>query len=1247
MHAHPAGRDSVINCAERLEPAAARSKVRIFRGDNKMHNRRRFLTLFIALCLVSTLSAQEFRATISGRILDASGAAVPATVTVINTETNIENIVKAESTGDFTVPFLTPGRYTLAAEAPGFKKYLQRGITLEVSQKAALTIRLEIGTQTQSIEVVAASQLVDSESAGRGQDISAELVSELPLNFRNPYGLITLMPGVQFRGNQSWIRAFDGAASTAWSMNGGQIGVNEILIDGATNTTQGGSGTGTGLGFVPTVDSVTEIKVQTSSFDASVGRSSGGVSSLVTKTGSNALHGTLYEYYKRDWMDANSFHNKSQGTPIPKQQHFLDQYGGEIDGPVFIPKIYNGRNKTFFTFSYEKYREGTPNQVIQSFPAPEFLNGDFSKLQDNTGKKITIYDPLTGVSDPANTVGLGWTRQPFAGNVIPKTRLDPVALKISSYYPAPNGCVTPNSAYSQNNFCLADTDLDNYHNILIKIDHNLSAKHHIFFRYGGYNRDENRLTNGIVGPGESGQQPFARISNSAIADWVGTITPTLIVNVHGSFTRFIETSYGRSNVGFDIAGKLGLPAGLIKTLPTGTDFGVYSTGLAGLGRGRSFNADNNYQLAGSLTKIWRSHTFRAGMDLRQYNFLIENSGNIFSVSADGSFTQQYYNTSASPTPTGYTYASFLLGAVTGSINLPVYPWYKQLYLSPYLQDDWKVSSKLTLNLGLRWDANLPGHEKHDRLSVGFDPTTVSPLAAQVDPALFPYGNSALKGGLRFAGVGGAPLTGYDAYYKTVQARFGAAYKLTEKIVIRGGYGVYYSPLGSGYEQRPGFTQSTNYTSSTDNNRTPLLHLSDPFPVTSLLPLGYQPVVGAAKGLLTNVGNNLGVYNRSAQLPRTDQYSFGMQMSVTPNSVLDITLGGSRGKNLEMTGIGYNLPSLAFRKQCNAWEGGTANFCDATVPNPFLNVPAFVGNSFYTSTSLSRYSLARPYPQFNGDISPGGDNHGKTWYNSAQINYKYRTRGGLNIITNYTFSKWTQRSGYSDPFTGAINQGIAPADQTHQIKFITVYQLPFGKGKRFLTKANKLVDGVLGGWEVNDSYIVHSGEPINFPTNALMLRDVWNKNVNWNDQQPSLWSRNYCVFQTNGDGTLAKTSNTVQANCPQLTNALTGALTPDFSKYDWSVAPRYAPGVNTPQNGQHRLPRVTTMDASLNKTLKVTERFRGQIRIEAFNVMNHFAVTQTNVDTGPTSTNFGTITPSGLGNASTFPRTVQLGFKLIW
>jgi hypothetical protein len=494
---------------------------------------------------------------------------------------------------------------------------------------------------------------------------------------------------------------------------------------------------------------------------------------LRIKGGTNLLHGSVYDFYRRTWLDADTFNNNSRGAP--RASHLLDQPGYQVDGPVYIPKVYNGKNRTFFNTSFEKIHEKSPAAITQSVPGPEMLTGDFSKLTTVQGVLIPIYDPLTGglgVDPKSPTL---WARQPFANNKIPQNRISQVALNVAKYMPAPN-CTTPNSAYSSNNWCnSANSDEDRYWNFLAKIDHNINERNHVFFRYSGYSRSENRPFNGIEGPGASGQQPYHRISKSAGGDWVSTISPTLIFNLRASYTRLIEKGNADVNSGFDMVKNFGLPASLVNSLPTARNFGVFSiSGYMQLGRGGVLNVDNDYSMSASITKIWKGHTLHAGFDLRQYNFLIENDSSnasgtdgILNISAGSAFTQQYFNNS---TTSGNALASFLLGYPGGNIQSRPFPWMKQWYAATYLQDDWKVTPRLTLNLGLRWDANLPVTEKYNRMNIGFDSTTTSPLASLVNPALFPYGNGNLKGGMIFAGTNGSPTGSYNATYANVAPR---------------------------------------------------------------------------------------------------------------------------------------------------------------------------------------------------------------------------------------------------------------------------------------------------------------------------------------------------------------------------------------------------------------------------------------------------------------------------------------------
>jgi hypothetical protein len=1185
----------------------------------------------VFLC-AGILLSQEFRATISGHVLDPSGAGVPgAAVSVSNVDTNIKTDATTGADGTYTVPYLRPGNYTLTVDASGFKKYVQSGIILEVAQKAGIDIALEVGAQTQSVEVTAATQLLETESANRGTDLNTQTVQELPLNFRNPYSLMASTPGVQFRGNLTWQRPFDGGSVVAFSMNGGLTGYNEVLIDGAPNTAFGDSG-GSAAGYVPTVDSVSEVKVQTSTYDAQFGRTTGGVANVAIKAGTNQLHGAAYEFYRRTWLDANTFANNSRRAA--KTTHLLDQPGVQLDGPVYIPKVYNGKNRTFFNFSYEKIHEKAPAAIVQSAGAPEFLTGDFSKLTTATGSLTAIFDPTTGHADAS--APNGWVRNPFPNNRIPASQISPVSVNILKYMPAPN-CTTPNTGYSFSNWCnSANADEDKYYNYLSKVDHNINDSNHVFFRFSGYNRSEFRPFNGILGVAASGQQPYHRINNSAAGDWVATLTPTMVFNLRASYTRVIEAGNADVNSGFDMAGKLGFPSSLISSLPSARNFGVYTpSGYMQLGRGGVKNVDNDYAVTGSITKIWNKHTIHTGFDIRQFNYLYQNDSSnssgtdgVFNIGSGTGFTSQYWNNSNN---TGNGYAEFLLGDVNGSIQLRPFIWMRQYYGALYLQDDWKVTQRLTLNLGLRWDANMAPTEKYDRLNIGLDRTTTSPLAALVDKSLLPYGNANLKGGMLFANTNGNSRGAYNSDLSKVAPRVGFAYRLTDKLVLRGGYGMYYFNLNMfSYRNFNGYSQGTSLTTSNDGGKTPRTlanggYIADPFPT------GFTPPSGNSLGLNTFVGQSFNVPYRNVSTPRTDQISLGLQYSVSKSSVVEVTYGGSRGYNLSMTSY-YNLPSADLRKQCSYLDGGLPSFCDTQITNPFRSLAPFLtsGSSWYTGTTLSRWQLMRPFPQINGDGSIVNTTMGRSWYNSGQVNYRYRTRSGLTVNAGYTFSKWLTRTGYDDNITGKLQTRLSGDDQRHVLKILGNYELPFGKGKKFLGGSGGVVNHIAGGWEINSTFQSASGAPVNLPTTAIPLKKTIVSSVNWKQQIARVWDA--CTIQINANGTQTLLR-------PQVCGT-------DPAAYSWILLPGYTTAQQSPSFSNIRMPRLTFMDASLNKSFTIRERLRAQFRIEGFNVLNH-TLFGGNVNTSATDANgnFGSWQPAN--NTQGYPRQFQLGLKIAW
>ena len=1188
------------------------------------------LLIAFAILITATAYGQEFRATISGLVTDSTGSAVPgATVEVRNVGTNVAVTVKTQPTGDYTVPFLVPGTYTVTIEAAGFKKFVQSGIVLEVAQKAGVSAALQVGAQTESVTVAADAAMLDTESANQGGTIDPQKVAELPMNSRNPYVLTMMMPGVEFRGNLSWLRPFDGSTFVQWDFNGGAQGFNEVLIDGAPNDTLAGGGYG--VGYVPIVDAVMEMRVMSSPYDAQFGRTAGGVSNTITKSGANTVHGSLYEFMRRQALDTNTFQNNAIGAAKP--QHFLDQYGFELDGPVFIPKVYNGKNKMFFTVAFERYREASPNPLFDSVPEPEFFNGDFSKLTNSAGLPITIYDPNTGVAN--SSASSGWQRTPFPGNQIPLARISPIATKILSYTLKPN-CTTPGQGYSIDDLCLNIADVDHFHNMLYKWDYNINEKNHIFLRYGGFNRQEHRPYNGLTAsPGVDGQEPYYRISNSAVADWVATVSPTLIANVHGSYTRFIEWGYGIANQDFDLT-SLGFPGSLVNGLPNAKDFGIYAfDNYNPLGRSQVLNLDNDFALNGNITKIYHKHSIHAGIDVRQHNYEIQNTGNIFYFDSHNDMTQKTYNVSDSTS--GNSMASFLLGQPTSGsgINIPLFSWWKQWYEAVFVQDDWKASSRLTLNLGFRWDIYPPTREKWNRQNGPFSTTVASPLASQINGANYPAFPTLtnISGGPTFVGVSGAD--GASSLYKTdwhdLQARIGGAYRINDKLVARAGYGMYYFNVNNDWNRTTGFSSSSPLNYSNTNGELPIITapggiLSNPYPT------GYLTPTGSSLGPLTYAGQGFSAFNPNFTPPRTDQFSAGLQAHVSASSMVEVSYDGSRGYGLQMTGIPYNEPSLANRKTCNIMEGGSPNYCNTLVPNPFQGNAAFNGTSFYTASTITRYQLLNPFPQF-GAISQLGNNGGHTWYNSAQFRYTFKARNGLNLNASYVLSKWMQRSGYTDPFAGVFNQSPAPGDQTHVVKITGVYQLPFGKGKHFLAGAGGVANRVIGGWEFTSNYQIRSGEPANLPGNVLMLQNPAAHSVNWDQYQPRIWSN--CVEVMDNNGNITPEPYSVQAGCTS-------------SQYAWLILPTYSPNVNPSTSGQMRMSRETFMDSSLNKNIQITERVRFEFRAEAFNFLNHFSYGTTNINTTATSAQFGTFTPSTLSTTtSVYPRQIQLGFKLLW
>ena len=1191
--------------------------------------------------LSSVVLAQDFRATVTGRVVDTSKAAIPgAQVQVKNNETNEVNTVITDGEGNYKVPFLRPGTYSITVEHSGFKKFNREGVQLLISQVATVDVMLEPGNLNEEVNVTGEAPLLDAATADRGGVIDSQNVRELPLNARNPFMLGMLVAGVNFNGASIWQRPFDNGAIAEWTINGSQSRGNEFLLDGAPNNSQAG---GNNIAYVPPVDSVQEFKMMTNTYDAQYGKTTGGIVNVSLRSGGNQFHGAIYEFARRNAWDANDFRNKARGRRpdgsevAPRSGHYLDQYGVQVDGPVRIPKIYDGRNKTFFMFNYEGYREGVPSPLNLSVPEPEMLNGDFSKLVDSQGRPIIIYNPFSGRPDP--TVPGGWRRDPFPGNIIPREMINPIAQKILSFMPKPN-IRTAGVGYSQQNlFISPNLAIDDFYNWVIKIDQQIGDNHRFYVRYAKNDRTETRNVNGIFdSPGQDGQHPLKRINDAFVADYVATFSPTFIMNFRASFSRFVELSRGDANLGFDKT-TLGFPASLISQIPNDNAFGRYEfDGYIALGRYSGLNATNTGSFHPSFTKISGKHTYRGGIDMRWIQYIQQNQGNPFRLTANRSFTQQQFN-QGDPL-SGNSIATFLLGIPTGgNIDYNLFPLNLYKYYAPWFQDDWKVNPRFTLNLGLRWDVNISPDERFNRLNRGFDPNVVNPVDAMIDRTRFPNVPQ-LRGGLKFAGVDGVPRIASDIDWNNIQPRIGFAYQLRDKLVMRGGWGLYYVNPSNDYLQFNGFNQQTPFIASEDGGRTPVRNsvtINNPFPG------GVQVPPGSSRGLLTFLGRGFNFVGDNFEVPYVHQFSLGFQYELPWQSKIEVSYVGNRTMKLQ-TNRPFNEPSLELRRQCNPLEGGNPAFCDELLPNPFFGLEPFRGTRFFTSDRLSRWDLSRPYPHFEG-FTEVARNDGRIWYNSLQVTYEKRARRDLNMTATYTLSKQIERWGFNDVQKNIMQQGLYWADRPHRFTVGAVYQLPFGEGQRFFRPSNSILNRLVSGWEMNLILQWQSGRPWDLPGNVIYVRDAKLDNIDWKAHQ--VWGiRNY-VNPTNGRraACVARVNDNGSISLMSYSEGLDGCT---LNNYDFLRLPRYAPRETPFRDGRLRLHAIPMADLSINKETRIKETMRLQFRMEMFNFTNSYQFGGRQFINNVDDPNFGSLFPSQAGNTETsYPRHIQLAVKFIW
>ena len=1108
-------------------------------------------------------------------------------MTIINEDTGTKREVHTSDIGWYMVPLLQPGRYYATVEQAGFRVAERKGLALHVDEAATLDFQLEVGSVHETVIVQGDASALDTSQASQGALIDNAKINDLPLNGRDPYALVALAPGVTPLGGFSTPRVFqEQAYQSDFTVNGGVPMTNDILLDGTSNTAAGHGQ----AAMTPSVDAIQEFKVQTASFSAEYGRTGGGIINIVTKSGGNQPHGTAYEFFRNNVLDGNNFFNNRAGIANPPFR--FNDFGATMGGPVLLPKLYNGRNRTFFFVAYEGDRARRGQFFTGTVPTAAMRSGDFSQLKNAQGQLIVIYDPNTN----HNSV-----RDPFPGNIIPVARQDKVAVNATKYYPLPNQMPNQDTGLVSNNFLTNAAEADDLDNWQWRVDHNLSSNSRLFVRMS---HDKLHITAPNFYKDVAGVPNTYSGSNQP--DWHGTVGFT---QNFGANTLFdIRAGYARNgfvriptSLGFDPT-QLGLPPELAQQAQVLQFPDFNPTGYSGVGAESNdmfFLGADTYSLYPQLTHIHGRHTLKFGGDYRVYRQNTWNPSNptgAFNFSA--AFTQGP-NPNVSTLNGGDAYASMLLGAMSSaSASVRAYQSYETIYSAEYLQDDFKVSSRLTLNLGVRYDYETPRTERFNR-QTNFDYDVPSPIGPQV-------GLPNLKGGLIFDGVNGTPRGWSNPDRNNFAPRFGFAYHLTTNTVVRGGYGITYLPGGTtfnGYGAgQEGLSVTTSVATSVNNGLTAFTGLSDSF-ASGLL----QPA-GTSQGLLTELGLSVRGDPRWVRTGYLQVWSLNVQRQLPGRFFVEAGYAGSRGVKIPMTFQMDQLPDQYLSL-------GTG--LSKQVPNPFLG---YVSSGTLSLPAVSVGQLLRPYPQFNG-VSFTANDAGSSTYHSLQVRVEKRLSHGLTFLAAYTFSKnitdvdtidsWIVgqfSAPVQDSNNRRLDRSVATIDVPQRLVVNYVYELPFGQGKPLLGGAHGIGNAVVGGWRVTGITTFQAGRPLGLTTASNNTTSYGGgSRPNNNGQSAGL-----------SDPTIAKWFNTADFSQPApFTFGSTGRLLPDV-----------------------REPGIANFDFTAQKNFPLSERFKLQFRAEFFNLTN-------TPQFGRPGQAFGLAQFGVISSQANNPRQIQFSLKLLW
>jgi trimeric autotransporter adhesin len=1101
------------------------------------------------------LSAQSSQGGLRGVVKDSQGVIPGVTVTMVNEANGVSRDTVTNGVGEYSFPAIEPGSYTVKASVQGYKTFERKAVPVNVQQFLSLEITLEIGALEETITVTGAAPLIDTTNASTGDVLDTRSLESIPTAGRSVFLMANLTPTVQTSGNAHWNRMQDQVGNSAMSMGGGAVRANNYLVDGFPVTDlQNRASTN------PTIEAVQDVKVQVHTYDAEMGRTGGGVMNMAAKSGANDFHGSGYTVFRPESLVAQLLIPKLQNQPnVPE---YWRNGGGGIGGPIV-------KNKTFFWFAGEKYVDNQPQQTTVLVPTAAELTGNFNGVTRN-GVQVTIKDPLTGVN--------------FPGNVIPASRLNPVGLKLASYLPPADTQIDNGNT----NFGMTDLLPNKANQFTTKIDHhfnNAVALTGFFLRQETHEASTNfNPVNDFVGA----SYQLDRVIKTFVVNNTYVLNSSTVLTLRGGYNKF-DDNYNLNDrngnpLSFNVS-TLGWPQSLTSQMSDTQRFPTMSiTGYKGSGwTNRQANGYYQYGANGTLSKLSGSHNLKMGGD---YRIIGAQSLNYGASTGSFTFSGGFSGNALADLLLGYPQASSTGIPLNAQLDGYVH------YFSGYAQDDWRVNNKLTINYGLRLEHETGMMEKNNQETVNFDTTAVNPLNSQVkliDPVT--GAQRQIMGGLIFAGQNGAPTQQGNQPKIKPAPRAGMVYSFNEKTVLRGGWGLYFSPWNypaagtTGWGQI-GYSATTLVPQSTGS--VPTVSMSNPFP-NGLV----QPTANS-NGLLTGVGGDVYFVDPNKGAPRVQQYSFDLQRELPGGVSVSIGYSGLTGSNMSWGGSGNALINI---NQLDPKYQTLVADTTKSAPNPFFGVAA--AGPYATQANLSIGQLLRPYPEF-ANVYMQQSTGAHSQYHAGIFQIRKRVAGLWGGSMSYTYSRLNDNqfgeSNYYSSAPGLQNNytvipgsqyynpdqeyGRSLLDSPHKVVIAPTLLVPLGEGHRMASSG--ITNALLGGWSITPVITLQSGFPIgisqNQPTQSFLYGNGLRPNV--------VPGQDFLVPGDITDRITANTADNLYLNKAAFSTAPINTF---------GNAPRILPGVFSPWRNN--------VDLGVAKTVRTGGGTSATVRLEVLNMFN--------------------------------------------